>query len=183
MSKTNIWGQMSNLFNSVFSTVTNTVSSNLNEIQNDTKSTSVVQNDTDASVSPTYPMEAGQIRKGGYIVIKGKPCKVLEVSTSKTGKHGHAKCNFKATNIFTGVDVPAIKRTEYTLNDISDEGFVPLMDEHSNTRDDIELPKYPDDLAKEIKKAFDSGEIGEIIVTVLSAMNNEQIVSFKKELN
>jgi hypothetical protein len=27
---------------------------------------------------------------------------VVDVSTSKTGKHGHAKCNFTATDIFTG---------------------------------------------------------------------------------
>ena len=35
-------------------------------------------------------------------MIKGKPCKVLNISVSKTGKHGHAKCNFTATDIFTG---------------------------------------------------------------------------------
>merc|ERR1711892_109175 len=51
---------------------------------------------TDAGASETYPMEAGQIRKGGHIMIKGNPCKVLDVSTSKTGKHGHAKCHFVA---------------------------------------------------------------------------------------
>jgi hypothetical protein len=27
---------------------------------------------------------------------------VVDVSTSKTGKHGHAKCNFTAVDIFTG---------------------------------------------------------------------------------
>lgn len=27
---------------------------------------------------------------------------VVEVSTSKTGKHGHAKCHFVAIDIFTG---------------------------------------------------------------------------------
>lgn len=27
---------------------------------------------------------------------------MIDVSTSKTGKHGHAKCNFTATDIFTG---------------------------------------------------------------------------------
>lgn len=31
---------------------------------------------TDAGASHTIPSEAGQIRKGGYIVIKGHPCKV-----------------------------------------------------------------------------------------------------------
>lgn len=33
---------------------------------------------TDAGASHTIPSEAGQIRKGGYIVIKGHPCKVSE---------------------------------------------------------------------------------------------------------
>lgn len=56
----------------------------------------------DAGSSHTYPMEGGQIRKGGYIMIKGRPCKVSDVSTSKTGKHGHAKCHFVAIDIFTG---------------------------------------------------------------------------------
>lgn len=37
-----------------------------------------------------------------HICIKGHPCKVTDVSTSKTGKHGHAKCNFTAIDIFTG---------------------------------------------------------------------------------
>jgi hypothetical protein len=31
---------------------------------------------TDAGASKTIPMQAGSVRKGGYIVIKGKACKV-----------------------------------------------------------------------------------------------------------
>lgn len=30
----------------------------------------------DAGASKTYPQQAGTIRKNGYIVIKGRPCKV-----------------------------------------------------------------------------------------------------------
>lgn len=30
----------------------------------------------DAGASKTYPMQAGAIRKGGYLVIKNRPCKV-----------------------------------------------------------------------------------------------------------
>ena len=56
---------------------------------------------SDAGSSHTYPMEAGQVRKGGFIMIKNNPCKVSDVSTSKTGKHGHAKCHFVAIDIFT----------------------------------------------------------------------------------
>merc|ERR1712216_1000268 len=56
----------------------------------------------DSGAAATYPMEAGQIRKGGYIVVKDRPCKVVDVSASKTGKHGHAKCHFVTIDIFTG---------------------------------------------------------------------------------
>lgn len=33
---------------------------------------------TDAGASDTFPCEAGQIRKGGFIMIKGHPCKVCD---------------------------------------------------------------------------------------------------------
>jgi hypothetical protein len=35
-------------------------------------------------------------------MIKGRACKIVDMSTSKTGKHGHAKCKFLATDIFDG---------------------------------------------------------------------------------
>merc|ERR1712167_550860 len=55
----------------------------------------------DAGAASEHNVEAGQIRKGGYIMIKGKACKVRDVSTSKTGKHGHAKCKFLVTCVQT----------------------------------------------------------------------------------
>ena len=45
--------------------------------------------DVDAGHSLTYPVEAGAIKKGGYIMIKDHPCKVVSLSTHQTGKHGH----------------------------------------------------------------------------------------------
>lgn len=64
---------------------------------------------------------------------------VVNVSTSKTGKHGHAKANFTATDIFTGkkledvipsthtTSVPVVRRNEFQLLDISDDGFCSLL--------------------------------------------------------
>jgi len=39
----------------------------------------------------SYPQQCSALRKNGYVMIKSRPCKIMEMSTSKTGKHGHAK--------------------------------------------------------------------------------------------
>jgi translation initiation factor 5A len=147
---------------------------------------------TDAGASLTFPQQAGTIRKNGFMVIKGRPCKIADVSTSKTGKHGHAKCNFVGIDIFTGkkyeemtpsshnMDVPNISRTEYTLLDVNEEGFVSLMAENGDTREDLSLPKGTDEaekLAAQIKEQFAGGQ--ELVVSVLKAMGEEMINSIK----
>ena len=107
---------------------------------------------TDSGASHTYPMEAGQIRKGGHIMIKGNPCKVSDVSTSKTGKHGHAKCHFVAIDIFTGkkmedlvpaghtTAIPFVKKEELQCIDVDDDGFVTVLKDDGDIRSDIKLP-------------------------------------------
>ena len=145
----------------------------------------------DAGASHVYPMEAGQIRKGGYICIKGRPCKVSDVSTSKTGKHGHAKCNFTAIDIFTNkklediipsthnTNVPHVTRKEYGLVDISADDFCSLMEEDGSVREDIKLPEIPEGFAREIREAFEAGK--SLSVSVMSAIGHEQIVAMKEE--
>ncbi|WAR13701.1 IF5A1-like protein, partial [Mya arenaria] len=39
----------------------------------------------------TIPKQCSSLRKGQFVCIKGHACKIVEMSTSKTGKHGHAK--------------------------------------------------------------------------------------------
>merc|ERR1711998_110418 len=111
----------------------------------------------DAGAAHTQPIEAGQIRKGGSIMIKGNPCKVVDVSTSKTGKHGHAKCHFVAVNIFNGkkaeelcpathnANVPFVNRKEYSVMGLEDEPFISLIDDDGNVREDLKLPDQTDD--------------------------------------
>merc|ERR1712054_338238 len=107
---------------------------------------------TESGASDRHSVEAGQIRKGGYIMIKGKACKVKEVSVSKTGKHGHAKCKFSASDIFTGstceelcpsthsIDVPVVKKKDWLITGIQDDNYVLLMNDDGDMREDLQLP-------------------------------------------
>jgi len=148
----------------------------------------------DAGASHTYPMEAGSCRKGCHLMIKGNPCKIIEVTTSKTGKHGHAKCHFVATEIFTGkkmeelvssshtVPVPFVTRNEYTIMDIGEDGTVSLLTEGGEPKDDLNMPTETEEDEKnttQMKKEFEAGK--NVIVIVQSACGKEKIVSFRTQ--
>merc|ERR1712038_117558 len=145
-----------------------------------------------AGASETIPMEAGAIKKGGYIMIKGRPCKVINIAVSKTGKHGHAKCNFTATDIFTGkkledmvpsshgTTVPIVTKSDWEIIDISEDGELTLMDEGGNEKIDLNLPTVPEGFGDEIRDAYADGE-NQITVTVQAAVGEEQVIAYKKE--
>lgn len=46
---------------------------------------------TTSGAAKIVPAQCSSLRKGGHVMLKGHPCKIVEMSTSKTGKHGHAK--------------------------------------------------------------------------------------------
>ena len=118
-------------------------------------------------------------------MIKGKPCKVADYSTSKTGKHGHAKAHIVAGDISTSkkyedlqstahnIVVPIVKKVELqVLSAELDSGEISLLMESGETKDDLCLPhldtkcgtstedQVKEDLkcSKEICEAIEEGE-------------------------
>ena len=61
-------------------------------------------------------MQASDCRQGSFLMIKGHPCKIVAMSTSKTGKHGHAKCKFMATDIFDGTKHEMIETSTHNVS-------------------------------------------------------------------
>ena len=47
--------------------------------------------------------EIRQLKVGRYVVIDEEPCKIIDITTSKPGKHGAAKARIEAVGMFDGV--------------------------------------------------------------------------------
>jgi len=69
-----------------------------------------------------------------------------------------------------------VVRTDYQLIDISEDGFVSLLTENGDTKDDLRLPS-DDQLLSQIKEGFKEGK--DLVVTVMAAMGEEQICALK----
>lgn len=145
---------------------------------------------TTTGMSLTTPMQASSLRKGSVVMLKGNPCKIVDMSTSKTGKHGHAKVNFVGVDIFTGkkyedmcpsthnMDVPVVKKDEWQVLDIQSDGFLSLLGSDNETqKEDLKVP-VDEKLSQDIRGKFEAGE--SFVVIVQSAMGTEQIIGVKR---
>ncbi|KAK3390475.1 eukaryotic translation initiation factor eIF-5A [Podospora didyma] len=141
----------------------------------------------DAGASETFPMQCSALRKNGHVVIKGRPCKIVDMSTSKTGKHGHAKVHLVAIDIFTNkkleelcpsthnMDVPVVKREEYQLINI-DDGYLNLIDANGNEKNDVKLPDS--EYGEKAQAFFDDDK--DTMITIQTAMGEQGVVDVKE---
>lgn len=97
--------------------------------------------------------EIRELKIGRYVNIDESPCKIISISMSKPGKHGSAKANIEATDIFTGakksingpvstkVQVPQIDKRKGQVISIQGEE-VQIMD--LETFETFSMPINPD---------------------------------------
>jgi translation initiation factor 5A len=142
----------------------------------------------ESGASKTFPKQCSAFRKNEFIVLKGRPCKVVEMSTSRPA-NGHAKVHIVGLDIFTAkkyedicpsthnMEAPVVKRKDYQLMSINEDGFVSLLNlDTCEEKEDLKLPEG--ELAQQIRDAFEKDETG-ILVTVVTAMGEEAILACK----
>ncbi|VDL59625.1 unnamed protein product [Hymenolepis diminuta] len=131
----------------------------------------------DSGAASGTPMTCGAIKKNCHVIIKGRPCKIVDTSSSKTGKHGSAKVNYVGIDIFSGkrieechpstytVYAPIIDRTECTVLSIDSEGYLDLLLPDNKIRKDI----HGEDLLPTIQEKYDNLQGNEeLLVTFIT---------------
>lgn len=146
---------------------------------------------SDAGATDTVPCQAGDLKRGDFVCIRGRPCKITDMDIFKNGKHGSAKCSITGEDIFNfkkyelvcpasyPMPCPVVTKSELQLVDIAEDGEqLTLLDEAFEQREDLDLPlKDNESVARAIRAHFDAGKA--LVLTVQKAMGIEQVMGFK----
>lgn len=122
-------------------------------------------------------------------MLSDQPCKILEIATSKPGKHGAAKACITGLNIFTDkkvqaiyatsatVKVPIVKKIELEVVDIADDDYVTFLLSNNTLKEDLKLPTDKEH-SKEFKGCYETNKDEcQVFFTIISACSQERIVS------
>ena len=141
------------------------------------------------------------LKKPGYCMIQGNPCKIIELThLPKATANGNKRLKLVGSHCFTGkkyddtlnltagfhgIDVPVTKKAWYGLMDVDlDTGFLSLMTDAGESKEDAALGRAEDgkefdDIGKEIVRRFEAEEA--LKVAVLSIMGKELVVEVSRD--
>ncbi len=103
-------------------------------------------------------VSVGSLKRGSYVILEGIACRVSNTSTSRPGKHGHAKVRLEAVGLIDGkkkeivmpghdnIDVPLIDKRNAQILSIHDD-TANVMDMETYETFDM---KIPEDLKNEV---------------------------------
>ena len=152
--------------------------------------------------------KGGAQGEGGYVIIKGNPCKVLDIiaKTKGTGPTANDRVTIKGQHVFKkdvkcedvfnltagfdGIEVPVVSKCWYSLIDVdTDSGFVTLLTDDGETKEDTALSRATDDddetefdaVGADVVARFEDGEA--LKVLVLSIMGKELVVQVMRDVD
>jgi len=97
-------------------------------------------------------VDATELRVGSNVIIEGEPYTIRSTETSKTGKHGHAKCRMEAISMISGkkkvlvipgherFEIPMIEKRKAQVLSISGK-IANIMDAESFESFDLAIPE------------------------------------------
>jgi translation initiation factor 5A len=95
---------------------------------------------------------AKELKEGKYVLIDDIPCRIVNIESSKPGKHGSAKMRITAVGVFSGqkktllcpgdadVEVPIIERKTVQIMSVSGNN-AQVMDQKTYEMYDMEIPE------------------------------------------
>ena len=110
------------------------------------------------------PVDVGELRVGGYMIIEGEPCRIVDIAKSKPGKHGSAKARIVAIGVFDnqkrqfvkpvdlGAEIPIIDKRPGQVFAVNPTG-VQIMDLETYEYLDAPFPEEPELKAKLVSGA------------------------------
>lgn len=143
----------------------------------------------EAGSADCTPTQAGSVKKGGYCMLKGFPCKVTEYSTAKPGKHGSAKATIVGIDIFTNkkyedtaptsstMQVPNVSKVELEVADVSEDHFVSAILDDGSLKEDLKLPEDDEEAFGMLKKIWDERGERQVYFTIQKAVGKEKYIA------
>lgn len=138
----------------------------------------------------TRPTDANSIKRGSYILVDEEPCQVLDLSHSKTGKHGHAKIRMEVIGIFdkkkrspvmpstAKVQVPIIDKRNAQVISLEGEEMS-VMD--SETYETLSIPKpVNEEYLSKLQDIVNAGKTAEVEYWIVM---NRFLVNRVKEMD
>jgi len=62
------------------------------------------------------PVDVGSLKTGSYVIVDDEPCRIVEITKSKPGKHGSAKARVVTIGVFDGVKRSFVKPVDAKID-------------------------------------------------------------------
>jgi translation initiation factor 5A len=108
-------------------------------------------------------VEVGKLKEGRFVIIDNEPCRIVGITVSAPGKHGHAKAKIDAVGLFDSQKHTIIRPTSATIEvPIIERGsaqVLAVVGTHAqlmdlNTYETFELP-IPINLRGEVREGVE----------------------------
>src|SRR3989344_4116699 len=107
-------------------------------------------------------VSATSLKKGSSVIIDGVACTVRDIKTSKTGKHGHAKCRIEAIGIIDDskkiIVVPGHEKLESPIIEKKSAQVLSMHGDTANIMDSESYETFDLKIPEELKDKISEGK-------------------------